>query len=92
MGKMISTTEVLSELLAEEDCANTEPADAASKGRRVRCAMVIRFPECRKLGEAAGASIIVELTTELKTRDWGGLSVSSLGQKSGVGLVFYLMT
>lgn len=45
MGKMISTTEELSVLLAEEDCANTEPADAASKGRRVRCAMVIRFPE-----------------------------------------------
>lgn len=45
MGKMISTTEELSELLAEEDCAKTEPADAASKGRRVRCAMVIRVPE-----------------------------------------------
>lgn len=57
MGRIISTTEELSWLLAEVDCANTEPADAASKGRRVRCAMLI--PGCRKLCKATGASMFV---------------------------------
>lgn len=69
MGKMISTTEELSELLAEEDCANTEPADAASSGRRVRCAMAVRFSERCKLCKAAGASILVEFKIQNKTRD-----------------------
>lgn len=63
MGKMISTTEELSELLAELDCANTEPADAASKGRRVRCAMVV--PGCCKLCKAAGASILIGFTKRI---------------------------
>lgn len=63
MGRMISTTEELSWLLAEVDCANTEPADAASKGRRVRCAMVILG--CRKLCKAAGVSMLVECTIRL---------------------------
>lgn len=68
MGKMISTTEELAALFAEVDCANTEPADAASKGRRVRCAMVIRFPECCKLCKAAGASIPVDFTRRMSER------------------------
>lgn len=40
MGKMISTTEELAELLAEADWPSTEAAYAANKGRRVRCAMI----------------------------------------------------
>lgn len=65
MGKMISTTEELAEVLAEADCASTEPADAASKGTRVLDAMIVRFLGHCKVLQAVGAPILVELTRRM---------------------------
>lgn len=90
MGKMISTTEELAELLAEVDCAITEPADAASKGRRVRCAIL-----CSSLDVADYAKLLaVQFLSSSKYRSYEKLvgTIIVFLTTEGAGPTLYSMT